>query len=252
MGISDRKRNIEVPVSINLDLTQETKPNQFLVDNNFKSGDFVSRKKSGNILAGSKLNVEGQGIYNVKIIKGLTKFFPKPISISEGNPPTQTASNTPTPTPTPTPVYCYSFTSPSPTYYFTDSDVNIDKVYLYGNFTGYTNGYVTDYAGRIIRLNSDLTNDTTFSTGTGFNSVLFDGESIIEQGDSKIIATGSFTSYNGTSANRIIRINSDGSIDPSFVYGTGFNSFTQGGAIDSNGSIVITGYFSSYNGTSSV
>jgi hypothetical protein len=251
MGISDRKRNIEVPVSINLDLTQETKPNQFLVDNNFKSGDFVSRKKSGNILAGSKLNVEGQGIYNVKIIKGLTKFFPKPISISEGNPPTQTASNTPTPTPTPTPVYCYSFTSPSPTYYFTDSDVNIDKVYLYGNFTGYTNGYVTDYAGRIIRLNSDLTNDTTFSTGTGFNSVLFDGESIIEQGDGKIIATGSFTSYNGTSANRIIRINSDGSIDPSFVYGTGFNSFTQGGAIDSNGSIVITGFFSSYNGTSS-
>ena len=160
-------------------------------------------------------------------------------------------SPTPTFTPTPTPVYCYSFTSPSPTYYFTDSDVNIDKVYLYGNFTGYTNGYVTDYAGKIIRLNSDLTNDTTFSTGTGFNTVLYDGESIIEQSDGKIIATGSFTSYNGTSANRIIRLNSDGSIDASFVYGSGFNSFTQGGAIDSNGSIVITGYFSSYSGTSS-
>ena len=275
MGISDRKRNIEVPVSINLDLTQEIKPNQLIVENNFKSGDFVSRKKSGNILAGSKLNVDGQGIYNVKIIKGLTKFFPKPTLVSEGNPPTPTPSITPsttpltcdftyvvssitnTPTPTPTytptvtPVYCYSFTSPSPTYYFTDSDVNIDKVYLYGNFTGYTNGYVTDYAGKIIRLNSDLTNDTTFSTGTGFNTVLYDGESIIEQSDGKIIATGSFTSYNGTSANRIIRINSDGSIDPSFVYGSGFNSFTQGGAIDSNGSIVITGYFSSYSGTSS-
>jgi surface protein len=127
MGISDRKRNIEVPVSINLDLTQETKPNQFLVDNNFKSGDFVSRKKSGNILAGSKLNVEGQGIYNVKIIKkGLTKFFPKPTSISEGNPPTPTPSITPsttpltcdftyvvssiTNTPTPTPTY-----TPTPT-----------------------------------------------------------------------------------------------------------------------------------------
>jgi surface protein len=124
MGISDRKRNIEVPVSINLDLTQETKPNQLIVENNFKSGDFVSRKKSGNILAGSKLNVDGQGIYNVKIIKGLTKFFPKPTLVSEGNPPTPTPSitpsttpltcdftyavssitNTPTPTPTPTPT----------------------------------------------------------------------------------------------------------------------------------------------------
>jgi uncharacterized delta-60 repeat protein len=124
---------------------------------------------------------------------------------------------------------------------------------LYGNFTGYTNGYVTDYAGGIIRLNSDLTIDYTFSGGgTGFNSVLFDGESIIEQGDGKIIATGSFTSYNGTLSNRIIRLNSDGSIDPSFIYGTGFNNFTQGGGIDSNGSIVITGSFVSYNGTPSV
>ena len=73
MGISDRKRSIEVPVSINLDLNQETKPNQLIVGNTLKGGDFVSRKKSGNILAGSKLNVEGQGIFNVKIIKGLTK-----------------------------------------------------------------------------------------------------------------------------------------------------------------------------------
>jgi surface protein len=126
MGISDRKRNIEVPVSINLDLTQEIKPNQLIVENNFKSGDFVSRKKSGNILAGSKLNVDGQGIYNVKIIKGLTKFFPKPTLVSEGNPPTPTPSITPsttpltcdftyavssiTNTPTPTPTY-----TPTPT-----------------------------------------------------------------------------------------------------------------------------------------
>jgi hypothetical protein len=147
MGISDRKRSIDVPVSINLDLNQETKPNQFLVDNNFKSGDFVSRKKSGNILAGSKLNVEGQGIYNVKIMTpDLNKKFPKQTPVSEGNPPTPTPSVTPTstqtPTPTPSPVYCYSFT-PSSSYYFTDSEVNSGQSYLYGNFTGYTNGYTT-------------------------------------------------------------------------------------------------------------
>jgi hypothetical protein len=256
MGISDRKRSIDVPVSINLDLNQETKPNQFLVDNNFKSGDFVSRKKSGNILAGSKLNVEGQGIYNVKIMTpDLNKKFPKQTPVSEGNPPTPTPSVTPTstqtPTPTPSPVYCYSFT-PSSSYYFTDSEVNSGQSYLYGNFTGYTNGYTTSSVGRIIRLNSNLSIDETFSGNSiGFNSVLYDGESIIEQPDGKIIATGSFTSYNGVSANRIIRLNYDGTIDTSFVYGTGFNSFTQGGGIDSNGSVVITGFFTSYNGSSS-
>jgi len=91
MGISDRKRSIDVPVNINLDLNQEIKPNQFLIDNNFKGGDFVSRKKSGNILAGSKLNVDGQGIYNVKIITpDLFKKFPIQTPISGGNPPTPT------------------------------------------------------------------------------------------------------------------------------------------------------------------
>ena len=30
----------------------------------------ISRKKSGNIFAGSKLNVPGQGIYNIKVFTG--------------------------------------------------------------------------------------------------------------------------------------------------------------------------------------
>ena len=105
MGISDRKRNIEVPVSINLDLNQEPKPNQFLIDNNIKGGSFVSRKKSGNVFAGSKLNVDGQGIYTEKnITPDLFKKLPKQTPVSEGNPPipTQTPTNTVTPSITPT------------------------------------------------------------------------------------------------------------------------------------------------------
>ena len=38
MGISDRKRSIDVSVNINLDLNEPIKPNPFLVDNNIKSG----------------------------------------------------------------------------------------------------------------------------------------------------------------------------------------------------------------------
>jgi hypothetical protein len=41
----------------------------------------------------------------------------------------------------------------------------------------------------------------------------------------------------------------DGSIDNTFQIGVGFNDFTQGLDIDSNGSILVTGRYSSYNGT---
>jgi hypothetical protein len=87
MGISDRKRSIDVPVNVNLDLTQNTNQNQLIVGNTLKGGDFVSRKKSGNILSGSKLNVEGQGIYNVKVFKnGITKKTPPIIGENGGTP----------------------------------------------------------------------------------------------------------------------------------------------------------------------
>ena len=36
---------------------------------------FVERKKSGNIFAGSRLVVDGQGIYNVKIINARSSAF---------------------------------------------------------------------------------------------------------------------------------------------------------------------------------
>lgn len=66
---------------------------------------FDSRKKSGNIIGGSKLNVDGQGIYNVKIIKpNIIKILPKTPQDRYGIPPPPTPSITPTNTPTPTPT----------------------------------------------------------------------------------------------------------------------------------------------------
>jgi len=105
MGISDRKKSIDVSVNINLDFNEEIRPNNFIVENNFKSGFFVSRKKSGNIIAGSKLNVEGQGIFTVKGGDNIniTKHFPKPTPVSDGLKPTPTPTPTNTPTNTQTP-----------------------------------------------------------------------------------------------------------------------------------------------------
>jgi hypothetical protein len=44
------------------------------------------------------------------------------------------------------------------------------------------------------------------------------------QNDGKILVGGRFTDYNGTPRQRIARINTDGTIDTSFVVGSGFNA----------------------------
>jgi hypothetical protein len=66
-------------------------------------------------------------------------------------------------------------------------------------------------AGRIIRLNSDGLRDATFNAGSGFTS-----SSICNcpQADGKIIVVGSFTKYNTTTSNRVVRLLADGSLDP--------------------------------------
>jgi len=88
--------------------------------------------------------------------------------------------------------------------------------------------------------------DPNFNSGSGFNGFVFN---LNEQPDGKIIATGAFTSYNGTTANGIIRLNPDGSIDSSFNTGSGFDNSTLPAAIQNDGKIIVGGIFTSYNGT---
>lgn len=111
-------------------------------------------------------------------------------------------------------------------------------------------GVFTDYNGttrnRITRLNTDGTNDSSFSVGTGFNSHAYD---IAIQSDGKIILVGTFTTYNGNTSNRIIRINADGTYDSTFNVGTGFNDWADDVTIQPDGKILVGGWFTSYNGT---
>jgi len=114
-----------------------------------------------------------------------------------------------------------------------------------GTFTSY-NG--TQRRG-IAMLNADGSLDLSFNnTVLGFiNGV--SSVSDIEVVGNKIIIVGSFTSYNGVSANRIIRLNSDGTIDNSFNAGTGANSVINTIARSGN-KFLIGGNFTAYNGTS--
>jgi uncharacterized delta-60 repeat protein len=119
------------------------------------------------------------------------------------------------------------------------------RVLVGGSFTTYSG----ESYNRIIRLTSGGTIDKTFVIGSGFAGGNVSNGCVKVQTDGKILVGGSFTSYSGVSANRIIRLNTDGSIDPTFVYGTGFNGDIFAMAIQPDNNIILGGSFSAYNGS---
>jgi uncharacterized delta-60 repeat protein len=116
------------------------------------------------------------------------------------------------------------------------------KIIVGGAFNSY-NGTTIN---RIARLNVDGSMDTTFNPGSGFNNIL---RTTSIQADGKIIVGGDFFSYNGTTINRIARLNPDGSLDTGFNPGSGFIGSPQTTSIQADGKIIVGGSFSSYNGT---
>jgi uncharacterized delta-60 repeat protein len=112
-------------------------------------------------------------------------------------------------------------------------------------------GYFTTYQGvsanYIIRLNTDFSIDDTFDYGTGFNAEV---NAVAIQSDGKILVGGNFTQYKGTSRNRLVRLNTDGSLDTTFSIGTGFSATVWGITIQSDGKILVCGAFTSYSGVS--
>nr|WP_315191580.1 T9SS sorting signal type C domain-containing protein [uncultured Flavobacterium sp.] len=117
------------------------------------------------------------------------------------------------------------------------------KTMAFGSFTKF-NGVSSL---RIARLLVDGTLDLTFNTlGSGADGII---RNAIIQSDNKMVLVGSFKNYNGVSANRIIRILEDGSIDPSFIVGTGANNQIYAIALQLDGKILIGGNFTNYNGT---
>jgi uncharacterized delta-60 repeat protein len=124
------------------------------------------------------------------------------------------------------------------------------KILIGGAFTSYNDG--TDHSvGRVARLNSDGSLDTTFNaSGTGAN---WSVGAIAKQG-SYIIIAGAFTAYNdGTShtTGYIARLNANGSLDTFFntASGTGANYVISSIVVQSDLKIVIGGQFWEYDGT---
>ena len=89
--------------------------------------------------------------------------------------------------------------------------------------------------------------DATFSAGSGPDDYV---QSIVTQRDRKIILGGNFLTYSGTNSKRIVRLNPDGSVDGSFITGSGANKVINSVIIQEDGKILISGGFSVFNNTS--
>ncbi|MDD2231229.1 MAG: hypothetical protein PHY48_17740, partial [Candidatus Cloacimonetes bacterium] len=116
------------------------------------------------------------------------------------------------------------------------------KVLIGGAFTKY--GGTTRQG--VARLNSDGSLDTTFDSSSGADSII---SAIAVQSDGKVLIGGEFTSYGGTTRQRVARLNSDGTLDTSFGTTTGASSNVSAIAVQSDGKVLIGGAFTSYGGT---
>lgn len=115
------------------------------------------------------------------------------------------------------------------------------KILVGGDFINYQNNTVN----RIVRLNSDGSIDNTFVSNAGFNLAVL---CIVIQLDGKILVGGAFSTYKGINSSKLIRLNTDGSIDTSFNVGTGFNSNVNTIALQTDNKIIVGGAFTTYKG----
>jgi uncharacterized delta-60 repeat protein len=134
-------------------------------------------------------------------------------------------------------------------YKITCSAIQADgKIVIGGDFTKIDS---TTSRG-IVRLDSLGDIDTSFHTGLGFNSSAMMPNVVVVKAmaDGKILVGGNFTSYNGITAGGLVRLNSDGSLDPSFhLLPQALGILVNDIELLPSGKILLVGGFSGYDGT---
>ncbi len=89
--------------------------------------------------------------------------------------------------------------------------------------------------------------DTSFNAGNFTNGQVY---AAILQPDGKVVIGGSFNKVHGIARQNLARLNADGTLDTSFPSGTGTDGVVETIVRQSDGKLLITGGFSSVNGTS--
>jgi hypothetical protein len=116
-----------------------------------------------------------------------------------------------------------------------------ENLYVAGQFTS----VLGTAQNRIARITSGGTRDATFVVGTGFPSTVF---RLRFNNSGKILVCSDATSYNGSTYQRLILLNTDGSIDTTLNTATGFNNDLFDCVQLSNGDIIAGGIYTQYKG----
>jgi uncharacterized delta-60 repeat protein len=115
------------------------------------------------------------------------------------------------------------------------------RVLIAGGFIAY--GGVS--RRKVARLNPDGSLDTSFDPGLGANAIV---HSMALLPDGRILLGGEFVSFNGVACNRLIRLDDQGNIDPSFDPALGPNGPVRSVAVQPDGRILIAGTFTTCSG----
>ncbi len=113
------------------------------------------------------------------------------------------------------------------------------KILIGGDFQNYDG---TPRA-RIARINPNGSLDPSFAPGTGANGLVYD---ILVLPDGKLLVAGAFTNFNGTPREYLVRLNADGSVDPSFSgpdFGGTASWWTRSLALLPDGRVLVAGVF---------
>ncbi len=94
--------------------------------------------------------------------------------------------------------------------------------------------------------------DLNFNPGNGVTSTNGAVHALAVQADGKVIVGGDFTSFNNFTYHHLVRLNLDGSVDPTFNADTGasVDGSVHAIVIQPNGQILIGGVFTNVNGVS--
>ena len=120
------------------------------------------------------------------------------------------------------------------------------KILLGGNFRTIEVDSVSTTRNYIARLNSDGTLDTTFDPGAD-DGVDDDVLVLAVQPDGKIVVGGVFTTLAGSASSHVGRLNSNGTLDPSFTPPV-VNNNVIALALQADGKILLGGFFTSLAG----
>ncbi|MBC8001738.1 MAG: hypothetical protein H7X97_04035, partial [Opitutaceae bacterium] len=120
-----------------------------------------------------------------------------------------------------------------------------DRTVIVGDFTA------VNAAGRnrVARFNQDGSLDLTFNPGSGANGpvetvVIYPANSA---NAGKILIGGDFTSYNGISRRRLVRLLPSGTLDTTFNVGNGADGPVRSIAVQSDGKVIVAGDFTLFN-----